>query len=338
MTTYADQLYYAGVGIGDADDAGDYVRISVHVVAECARGFYVNDKPQRRGSHFLEHKHMGVFSQQEGGQASIEVDHEWLLARGLTHWIEQESDYDDGPRFFDDDGEEDFSIDPAVEAEQAASICISSGLATTSATLALPWCVPRSTTVGPILTSGESGPSRLRPSKSWSAPMLKSLRTLKFFRQRAAIATGVFFEDRDFWPAYYPYVGKKLGGHIVHVDAISKAKVGDVVDLLVTPDGRIHRYRVLGWAWAAGDDHVISPKHYHLQFWETRAIDPAEIRIARVKHWSDDVTTVFDQFGRHMPEFEGKTEDVLPKILAAGWSDPYVHRISKSWRKEEEAA
>lgn len=112
MTAYADQLYYAGVGPGD-EDAGDYVRIAVHVVAECAHGFYVNDKPQRRGSHFLEHKHMGACSQQEDGQPSIEVDVEWLNARRLLCWIEQEPDFEDHDDYFDD---EDFSIDPDIEA------------------------------------------------------------------------------------------------------------------------------------------------------------------------------------------------------------------------------
>ncbi len=45
-------------------------------------------------------------------------------------------------------------------------------------------------------------------------------------------------------------------------------------------------------------------------------------RISAVYHWENGMTMVFDQFGQQMPEFQGRTEDVAPKLRDAGWSVP----------------
>jgi hypothetical protein len=45
-------------------------------------------------------------------------------------------------------------------------------------------------------------------------------------------------------------------------------------------------------------------------------------RITAVYNWANGQTMVFDQFGNQMPEFQGPTEEVMPKIRAAGWTGP----------------
>lgn len=42
-------------------------------------------------------------------------------------------------------------------------------------------------------------------------------------------------------------------------------------------------------------------------------------RITNVYHWPNGMTMVFDQHGKQMPEFQGKSEEILPKLVAAGW-------------------
>lgn len=41
--------------------------------------------------------------------------------------------------------------------------------------------------------------------------------------------------------------------------------------------------------------------------------------IANVYHWANGMTMVFDQHGKQMPQFQGRTEDVVGLLEAAGW-------------------
>ena len=91
-----------------------------------------------------------------------------------------------------------------------------------------------------------------------------------FFRKRAAAAAGVFFEDTKFWPPYYTWAGCTMYGVSKVLHDVYDAKRGGVVDLLVTPDGRIHRCKLLGMSFAGGSDHIVSPRQFHLQFWDTK--------------------------------------------------------------------
>lgn len=43
-------------------------------------------------------------------------------------------------------------------------------------------------------------------------------------------------------------------------------------------------------------------------------------RITSVYSFANGQTVVFDQYGQQMPEFQGKTEVVVPKIRAAGFT------------------
>lgn len=45
-------------------------------------------------------------------------------------------------------------------------------------------------------------------------------------------------------------------------------------------------------------------------------------RIAKVYHWSNGMTMVFDHDGKQMPEYQGPTEKVLPILRENGWIGP----------------
>ncbi|GAB5430164.1 MAG: hypothetical protein Devi2KO_36230 [Devosia indica] len=115
MSPYADQLYWEGVGPDDLEDVVDYVRIEVYIVAETARGYYVNNVQSRRGSHYLDDRFVGTLREgiDDEGPGVIEVLRSWVEARKLQHWIEREVDIDDYP-CLDDEGNE-VQIMPRVE-------------------------------------------------------------------------------------------------------------------------------------------------------------------------------------------------------------------------------
>jgi hypothetical protein len=45
-------------------------------------------------------------------------------------------------------------------------------------------------------------------------------------------------------------------------------------------------------------------------------------RLTRVGHRIDGKVVALDQYGRHMPEYEGDPRIAIPKVLAAGWRGP----------------
>lgn len=45
-------------------------------------------------------------------------------------------------------------------------------------------------------------------------------------------------------------------------------------------------------------------------------------KITTVYSFTNGMTMVFDQFGKQMPEYQGKTVDVLPKLWKAGFDQP----------------
>jgi hypothetical protein len=47
----------------------------------------------------------------------------------------------------------------------------------------------------------------------------------------------------------------------------------------------------------------------------------SELKIKNVYSFSNGMTMVFDQYGQQMPEFQGRTEDMMPKIRAAGFKE-----------------
>ena len=105
MSTYADQLFWEGVGPEDLEDVVDDVRIEVYIVAETARGYYVNNVQSRRGSYFLDDRFVGLMRGGIGdcGPVVIEVERSWVDARKLRHWIERDYDVDDYEMIIVDD-------------------------------------------------------------------------------------------------------------------------------------------------------------------------------------------------------------------------------------------
>lgn len=91
-------------------------------------------------------------------------------------------------------------------------------------------------------------------------------------RRDEAAVLGVPFEDRTFWPAFYVFDKTPLKNGASHwvnrgfiCPELYEAKIGDVVPIF--SDGeRVFNYRVLGLSWAAGDDHIVSPRQFHIQF------------------------------------------------------------------------
>jgi len=41
--------------------------------------------------------------------------------------------------------------------------------------------------------------------------------------------------------------------------------------------------------------------------------------------WANGMTMVFDARGQQMPEYQGVTDEVMPKIRAAGWTGEPIH-------------
>ncbi|WEJ32741.1 hypothetical protein [Devosia sp. SD17-2] len=97
MTRAAD-LYYADVGPGDLEDLVHYERVEVYVVAETARGYFVNDKPGRAGSRFIDQKFVGSMSGPYGdGGMTVKIEYAWLKENGKLHWIDRDELYDYEP-------------------------------------------------------------------------------------------------------------------------------------------------------------------------------------------------------------------------------------------------
>ncbi len=55
-----------------------------------------------------------------------------------------------------------------------------------------------------------------------------------------------------------------------------------------------------------------------------------EPKITNVYHWGNGMMMVFDQFGKQMPEFQGLTSEMLPKLLAAGLTFANYQEIPES--------
>lgn len=47
--------------------------------------------------------------------------------------------------------------------------------------------------------------------------------------------------------------------------------------------------------------------------------------IDKVYHFANGMTAVFDERGNQMPELQGYTSEVWPKLVEAGWKGPTPH-------------
>jgi hypothetical protein len=48
-------------------------------------------------------------------------------------------------------------------------------------------------------------------------------------------------------------------------------------------------------------------------------MEPTEAKITHVYTFPNGMVIVFDQFGKQMPEYQGRVEEVIPKIIEAGF-------------------
>lgn len=59
--------------------------------------------------------------------------------------------------------------------------------------------------------------------------------------------------------------------------------------------------------------------------------------IEAVYCWANGMIMVFDARGQQMPEYQGVTDEVMPKIRAAGWTGQPIHAVWPGNRNEENA-
>jgi hypothetical protein len=60
-------------------------------------------------------------------------------------------------------------------------------------------------------------------------------------------------------------------------------------------------------------------------------------KIAAVYTFANGMCMVFDQHGQQMPEFQGRTDECLPKIRAAGFAGGVTHGTWGGFRNEQDA-
>lgn len=85
-------------------------------------------------------------------------------------------------------------------------------------------------------------------------------------------AVGIPYEDQKFWPAWYVFKQEDplrpatiRGPRGAICPELYKSEVGDTV-LVFSMDGTEHFYQVLGHSWAPGDDHIVSPREFHIRY------------------------------------------------------------------------
>jgi len=93
-------------------------------------------------------------------------------------------------------------------------------------------------------------------------------------REEEAIRWGIPYHRRQFWPAYYVFDKKPIADGIKHhvgdhgyiCPGLYGAKnVGDIVPVF-EGHGLLFMYRVDGFSWASGDDHIVSPRQFNITF------------------------------------------------------------------------
>lgn len=87
---------------------------------------------------------------------------------------------------------------------------------------------------------------------------------------------GVPYRDREFWPAFRCFdktdVSPGVRHHIISTMICPKlyaSKVGDIVPVFEGV-GKLFMYRVNGFSWASGSDHIVSPRKFDITFVGTK--------------------------------------------------------------------
>ena len=93
----------------------------------------------------------------------------------------------------------------------------------------------------------------------------------KFIRKIKAKKHGIRFSDKDFWPPFYiSFTRKNCDGCYV-LNFLYDAKVGDIVKVLQGNDF-VHSYILKGIGRASGDDHIVSPKEFNIEYHHSERI------------------------------------------------------------------
>lgn len=87
---------------------------------------------------------------------------------------------------------------------------------------------------------------------------------LKVVRRWSAKARGIPFSDERFWPPYYINRWGTIPGQKV-MQKIYAAKPGEVVPIMHS-ETEVHFYKIISEGRAWGDDHVVSPRQWHIVY------------------------------------------------------------------------
>lgn len=98
---------------------------------------------------------------------------------------------------------------------------------------------------------------------------------MKFFRNRRARKFGIPFRDRMFWPSYHINFRNPVGPGIECLKEIYDAKyrVGSVAPIFRS-NGFTHFYRIKRTWHADGDDHIVSPRQWDIEYRYSRPTTP----------------------------------------------------------------
>lgn len=93
-------------------------------------------------------------------------------------------------------------------------------------------------------------------------------------RRDDALRLGVPYEDTEFWPAARAF-GPLASGHETVsgprreiCPELYGSRIGQIVPVFETKEGAAF-YEVLGFSVASGDDHIVSPRQFHIRYHHT---------------------------------------------------------------------
>ena len=96
---------------------------------------------------------------------------------------------------------------------------------------------------------------------------------MKIFKLLQSARHNVPLEIMGYWQAFY--IDFNSDGRLLHggrpIKFSNSAKVGDEVPL-IEKDRKRHVYKVVGISYAPGDDHIVSPKHFDLEYVRSIAV------------------------------------------------------------------
>lgn len=92
---------------------------------------------------------------------------------------------------------------------------------------------------------------------------------MRLVRRLKAIYHRVPFQIKEFWNANCKDDKKIAGLSVKRFNESTYCGLGDTVGLLETKDGGRHIYKIIGITRFPGDDHIMSPYDYDLEYLTT---------------------------------------------------------------------